>query len=122
MMHRIGAVLFVIWGLIHINAAYLTYKLGQGLEAGIVQGRVFQNAGFLLFFAIVAIAVAVKMNWHNSRLGYWLNTITLTVTDVIYIVFLIIPGYVPLWPGLIGPLFWVLALVFSTMAILKEKQ
>jgi len=120
MMHRIGAVMYIIWGILHANAAYLTYKLGQSLEAGMVQGRIFQDAGFLLFFAIVAIVVALKMNWHNSKPGYWTNLIAISVTDIVFIAFVLIPGYVPLWPGLTGPLFWVLGAVFSTLGILKK--
>ena len=66
MNHRIGAVMYVIWGVLHIRAATLVYQLGQTLEPGMVQGRVLQGAWNLLFFALVAIVVGVWMNWRNS--------------------------------------------------------
>ena len=120
MMHKIGAVMYIIWGLLHIKAASLVYKLGQGLEPGMVQGRIFQDAGFLLFFAIVAIVVAIKMNWHNSKSGYWINLIAVSATDIVFITFVLVPGYVPLWPVLAGPLFWALSAIFSTVGIVKK--
>jgi hypothetical protein len=29
---------------------------------------------------------------------------------------LLVPGYTPVWPGIVGPVFWVLATIFSTIA------
>ncbi len=121
MNHRIGAVMYVIWGVLHLNAALLVYKLGQALEPGMVQGRVFQDAWNLLIFALVAIVVAAWLNWRNSRLGYWINLIAITATDVGFIALVLVPGYVSLWPGLLGPAFWVLGGVFATIGILKEE-
>ena len=85
-----------------------------------VQGRIYQDAFNLLFFALFGIAVAVMLNWKNSRLGYWLNLIVVSAADIGFIIYLIMPGYVPLVPGGLGPLLWVLALVFSTLGILRS--
>jgi hypothetical protein len=122
MIHRIGAVMYVIWGVLHVNAALNVYKLGQTLDPGMVQGRVFQGAWNLLIFAIVAIVVAAWLNWRNSRLGYWINLIAITATDIGFIVFVLMPAFVPLWPGLLGPTFWVLGGTFATLGILKEQS
>jgi len=115
--HRIGAVMYFIWGLLHLKAAYSVYQLGTSLEAGMVQGRIFQDAWSLLFFALVGITVAVVYNWHNSRLGYWINLITVSVTDIGFIAFVLVPGYLPVFPGILGPVFWVLGVVFSTISL-----
>ena len=115
--HRIGAVMYFIWGLLHLKAAYSVYQLGTSLEAGMVQGRIFQDAWSLLFFALVGITVAVVYNWHNSRLGYWINLITVSVTDIGFIAFVLVPGYLPVFPGILGPVFWVLGVVFSTIGL-----
>jgi hypothetical protein len=61
--------MYVIWGVLHLNAAYNVYKLGQTLDAGMVQGRIYQDAWNLLVFAVVAIGVAVWLNWRNSQRG-----------------------------------------------------
>ena len=116
---KLGAVTYVMWGLLHIQAARLVYMLGQTLEPGMVQGRIYQGAWNLLFFALFGIVVAILLNWKNSRLGYWLNLVVISAADIGFIVTILMPGYVPIFPGGIGPLLWVLALVFSTLGILR---
>ncbi len=115
--HKIGAAMYFIWGLLHLKAAYSVYQLGMSLDAGMVQGRVFQDAWGLLFFALVGIFVAIIFNWKNSRLGYWINLTTVSVTDIGFIFFVLMPGYIPLFPGVLGPVFWVLAVIFSTIGL-----
>ena len=119
---KLGAVTYVLWGLLHIQAARLVYMLGQSLEPGMIQGRIYQGAWNLLFFALFGIVVAILLNWKNSRLGYWLNLVVISAADIGFIVTILLPGYVPLIPGGIGPLLWVLALVFSTLGILKSSR
>jgi hypothetical protein len=114
---KLGAVTYVLWGLLHIQAARFVYVLGQTLEPGIVQGRIYQDAWNLLFFALFGIAVAITLNWKNSHLGYWLNLVVISAGDIGFIVTILMPGYVPLVPGGIGPLLWIVALVFSTLGI-----
>ena len=122
MLHRLGAVFYLIWGLLHLNAARGLYQLGSTMDVGIVQGRIFQGAWHLLFFAIAAIAVAVLYNWKNSSLGYWLNLIVVSVVDVGFIWLVLVP-YLPIMsPAVLGPVFWILALIFSTWGYLKEER
>ena len=118
---KVGAVAYVMWGILHIQAARLVFLLGDSLEPGMVQGRIYQDAFSLLFFAIFGIAVAVWLNWQNSRLGYWLNLVVISAADIGFIVYVLLPGYVPLVPGGLGPLLWVVAIIFSTLGILKSK-
>ncbi len=122
MLHRIGAVMYVIWGVLHLNAALKVYQLGDAPDPGMVQGRLFQSAWNLLFFAVVAIVVAALFNWRNSRIGYWINLITVSVTDIGFILFILVPGYLSLWPGVLGPVFWVLGAIFATIGFLKEEK
>jgi len=118
---KVGAVAYVMWGILHIQAARLVFLLGDSLEPGMVQGRIYQDAFSLLFFAIFGIAIAVWLNWRNSRLGYWLNLVVISAADIGFIVYVLLPGYVPLVPGGLGPLLWVVAIIFSTLGILKSK-
>jgi len=119
MLAKIGAILYVLWGILHIVAAYKVFALGQSLEQGMVQGRLYQDAWNLLFFALFGIAVAVFYNWRNSKIGYWLNSVVVSVGDIGFIITILIPGYLPLLPGALGPMLWLLALAFSTSARLK---
>ncbi len=120
--HKIGAVMYFIWGLLHLKAAFSVYQLGTSLEAGMIQARIFQDAWNLLFFALVGITVAVIFNWHNSRLGYWINLVTVSVTDIGFIAFVLVPGNLPVFPGILGPVFWVLGVVFSTIGLFASAK
>ena len=119
---KLGSITYVLWGILHIEAARWVYVLGQTLEVGMVQGRIFQDAWNLLFFAIFGIVIAIFLNWKNSRLGYWLNLSVVSAGDIGYILFVLVPGYVPFMPGALGPILWVLAVAFSTVAILSVGQ
>jgi hypothetical protein len=120
--HKIGAVMYFVWGLLHLKAAYSVYQLGMSLEAGMIQARIFQDAWNLLFFALVGITVAVIFNWHNSRLGYWINLITVSVTDIGFITFVLVPGHLPVFPGILGPVFWVFGAIFSTIGLFASAK
>jgi hypothetical protein len=115
-MSQLGATFYVFWGLLHLLAAFQVYKLGTRQAAGMVQGRIFQSAWNLAFFAVFVTVVAVVYNWKNNPAGYWLNLIMTSVTDIGFIVGVLAPRYLPLWPGSLGPALWLLALVFSTLA------
>ena len=118
-MYRIGAALYLLWGLLHIKAAIATYQLGATLEPGLVQGRVYQDAWSLFFIAISVSAIAVLLNWRNSRLGFWLNLGIASVTDIGFILHVLAPGYISMIPGIAGPVLWVFAVIFTAVAIRK---
>ena len=117
---KLGSITYVLWGILHIVVASKVYALGQTLDADIVQARVFQDAWSLLFFAIFAILIGVFFNSKNDRFGYWLNLVVVSVADIGYLLFILIPGYVPIIPGIFGPVLWILAVVFSTIAIRRN--
>jgi CHASE2 domain-containing sensor protein len=119
---KLGSITYVLWGILHVEAARKVYVLGQTLDPGMVQGRIFQDAWNLLFFAIWGIVVGLFLNWKNSRLGYWLNLTVVSAGDIGYIVFVLIPGFVPFMPGALGPILWVLAVLFSTVGIVSASQ
>ena len=119
---KLGSVTYILWGILHIEAARKVYLLGQTLDPGMLQGRIFQGAWNLLFFAIFAIVVAIFFNWKNSRLGYWMNLTVVSAGDIGYIVFVLVPGYVPFMPGALGPILWILAVLLSTIGIVSVRQ
>jgi hypothetical protein len=61
--------------------------------------------------------VAVVFNWKNSRWGYWLNLITVSVTDIGFIIMILVPGYLPFFPGVLGPVFWVVGAALTTIGL-----
>lgn len=119
---RTGAVFYVLWGALHVVAAWKVYMLGESLDTGMVQARIFQDAWNLLIFAFFGMAVAVVLNWNNSRCGYWLNFIVISAADIGFIVTVLIPGYLPWIPAGLGPLLWLVALAFSTIGIMQKQN
>jgi hypothetical protein len=119
---RLGASFYVVWGLLHLKAAYGVYLLTQTLQAGMTQGRLLQSAWNLAALALTAIAVAIWLNWKSDKIGYWVNLVTISVTDVGFILFILVPGYVPLIPGIAGPIFWILGGIFTTMSYQSNQQ
>jgi hypothetical protein len=117
-VYQTGAIFYLAWGALHLAAAYQVYKLASRQTAGGVRGRLFQSAWNLAYFAIFVVVVALVFNWNNSPLGYWLNLVTASITDIGFIVFILVPGYIPLRPGLLGPALWLLATLFSTLGVL----
>ena len=115
--YKIGSLLYLVWGLLHINAAIKVYQLALTLQPSMVQGRLLQDAWNLAFFAISASVVAITLVWKNSKLGYLINLVMVSATDIGFIITILMPGYLPLIPGILGPLFWVLAVIFSTWGL-----
>lgn len=119
---RIGAVFYVLWGLLHLVAANKVYLLGQALDSGMVQGRIYQDAFYLLFFALFGMVVAIVFNWKNSKSGYWFNCVVISFADIGFILTILSPGYLPLFPGAIGPLLWIMALAFTTIGMIQRSN
>ena len=71
----------------------------------------------LAIIASATIAIAARLNWNNDRFGYWLNLGLVSLADIGFIVLLLLPGYFPLGPGLVGPALWILAALFSTIGL-----
>src|SRR5260221_14717401 len=102
-MVQIGALIYVAWGLLHVFAATQVYKLVSRQAAGMLQGRIYQAAWNLAFFAVFVVVVAIIFNWNNNPAVYWLNLVMSIVTDVWFIILILVPGYLLLIPGFLGP-------------------
>ena len=114
---RAGAICYIVWGFIHLQAAYAVYHLGTTLQPNMTQGRIYQDAWNLLFFGLAGIILGVTLNWRNSRWGYWINLGVIALTDTGFIFFVLVPGYYPFWPGIDGPVFWFLGWIFLSIAL-----
>lgn len=122
MMAKIGAVFYFLWGLLHFKAAHAVYSLAGTLEAGMVQARLYQDASFMAMASALCVWVAVRRNWQNDRVGYWVNAAVVSAVDVFFIILIVMPGYLPLKIALAGPVLWILALIFSTLAIRQTNR
>ncbi len=113
---RAGAVFYILWGLLHIGAAVEQFSLAGTLGDGLIKGKIAQGAWDLLFFALAAIFIAGLLNWKNSPLGYWLNLGIVSIADVGFLVFVFLPGYAEIIPGIFGPVLWVSAALCTSIA------
>lgn len=115
--HKIGSILFVLWGLLHLMAANGIYRLAGSVGEAMLHARLLQAAWHMLLFAVAGVAIAVVYNWKNDRMGYWLNVTLTSTTDIGFIALILVPGVMPWWPGALGPILWLLALSFATIGI-----
>jgi hypothetical protein len=105
---RTGAVFYILWGALHIYAAWLSFELAAGLTDAQVVSKLQQNGWNLGFIALACIVVAAVLNWRNARLGFWINAIMVSLTDIGFLVLIWGPG---VSTDLLGPILWLIALV-----------
>jgi hypothetical protein len=121
LLARIGAALYVGWGVLHLIAARGIYELASSIPGGPAHARLEQGGLDLGLFAVQAMAVAVLLNWRNDRIGYWLNIIVVGAVDLGYVVLVIVPGYVPAsLVAFAGPIIYVIGAMFSTAGLLRR--
>jgi hypothetical protein len=123
-----GAVFYLLWGLLHIQAGVTIASLGLGLhKSTMVQGRIYQDS-FYTFYATAALIITVLVSvWQMSnprgwKSCYWLTLGIAAATDVSFIIFILVPGYMKLWPGLEGPVAWGIAWSFWTWSYLLRSR
>jgi hypothetical protein len=118
----IGSLFYLTWAALHVQAGNAVARLGRAQHPSMVQARLYQDA-WMLYFAAGAIALislaAIVRQW---RPAYWLNLGIAFVTDVSFIIFVLGPHYMALWPGLQGPLAWAGGLIFSTVGLVLTRQ
>lgn len=139
---RAGAIMYVLWGILHIvvGAIPLISLLNRGPAAmfsfynleidPVAVGAQWQHAANLvaehalelIAFGIMAIIVAVALNWQNDPLGFWLNFIVLGIVDLAFVFSEMVPGYVSVGQTIIGPVLYVLGAVLTGAALLAGQR
>lgn len=141
--HRLGAIFYMLWGLLHVAGGLLlltslpsagaTGVLGMmgtavppeqlpTLPHGVSGGVLAFHAWNIIGFGSLSLVIALLLNWQNSRLGYWLNLVIVGIADLGLIIYLLIPGYMHLSDGIWGPLLWLLAILFSTIGLWQQTR
>jgi hypothetical protein len=117
----LGAVSYFAWGALHLLAAANSFRFADGVEEGLVQGRLFQGAFYVAVFAAVAVIVALAFNWRNSRAGYWVNLVTVSAADIPFVLFIVLPGHMTGLEAVLGPSLWLAGAATSTLARVTAK-
>jgi hypothetical protein len=47
--------------------------------------------------------------------GCWMNRTHIAFADIPFVPFVLVPGLISWWPGLAGPLLWLIAFVFTSI-------
>lgn len=118
----ISAALYGLWAILHLGAAWQVWQLAAQVDRGALQGRVEQDAWHLAMIALLAAWIAWTRNRVNDRQGFAANAVLVGLTDVGFILLLLLPGHVPPWPGAIGPSVWLGALVCGAVALRQSHR
>jgi hypothetical protein len=138
---RIGAICYALWGVIHIiggavllqaalegTDAFVRAQVGGSLlDVGALSGSgstvtvvssVFAFHAFnLTWLGLLAGFIAVRLNWYNASVGYWLNLALVGFTDLGLVLFIVGPGVMSWADAWIGPALFVPAWFFSTLGM-----
>lgn len=112
---RLGALCYVLWGLVHYNAAFGLFRLAGTVPASMVRGRLQQDTFYVASLATVSIIVGVWLNWRNDRFGFWVNAVAISLGDIPFVLFILLPGYMSFWPGVLGPALWIAGLILTAL-------
>jgi len=134
--HRIGAVAFILWGVVHIlGGASMLFTLSsdggsaalamladnvsvESLPAAthpVVDSLYAFHAWNLLWIGVLVSVIGIRKNWINDMGGYWLNVAVVAAADAGLIYFLILPGHMSFAAGSPGIILFAVALVFSSI-------
>jgi len=137
--HKIGAVFYILWGLLHIagglaiifqvNSALQIAVQATALPAGDFQhlsnaalSGILSYHGFnIVWFGIFAATVAILFNWKNRRIGYWLNLLVIGAVEIGLVFFMLVPGYMAWSDGGIGLALFLVAVVGTTLGLTRDE-
>jgi len=136
--HKIGAIFYVLWGIQHVafGGMFLYALLSGGIPAvlalsdvtipaqdfpGMLNGLLVWHSWNLIWFGLFAFIVGVAMNWRNSQAGYWMNLVVVSASELGFVFAILAPGYIGFSGAIVGPIIWILAVIFSTIGIRRIK-
>ncbi len=74
-----------------------------------------------MWIGALVLVVGIRLNWRNSRQGFYLNLTVASAAELGSVFALIIPGLIPLTENLLGPIIWALAVIFGTLGFLRDE-
>ncbi len=126
---KIAAVLWVIWGLIHMLAGVMTIAQGPSLGFAAIADAVdptllvaeyhpavagvLNQHGFNLLWIGVVTIVGAAFIWRGNMTAIWVTAMVGGLADVGYLLFVDVPGYVNFFPGTVMSLISASAILLS---------
>jgi hypothetical protein len=139
---KISAVLWIIWGLVHILAGVLTMNfvlsgdivsaingIADAVEPETLQmeypkaaGAVIANHGFNLFWIGIVTFISGFFIWKGNKNAIFLAAIVGGLADLAYFLFMDLGGYVNFVPGTVMTIVSSLAIILSFYAYFKTRN
>ena len=139
---KLSAVLWVVWGLVHILAGVLTIKgiLTGDISAAVAgiadavdpvsvkmdypeaAGALIGQHGFNLFWIGIVTFVSAFYIWRGNKNAIFLAAITGGLADLGYFFFMDLGGFVNFVPGTVMTIVSLLAIILSVTAYFKSKR
>jgi hypothetical protein len=139
---KISAILWIIWGLVHILAGVMTMKgiltgdisasvtgIADGIDPNLLQmdypkasGAIIGQHGFNLFWIGIVTFISAFFIWKGNKNAIFLAAITGGLADLGYFLFLDLGGYVKFVPGTIMTIISTLAIIASFYYYFKNRN
>ncbi len=134
---KIAAVLWVVWGLVHVLAGVMTMRgpLAGDISAAVIgiadavdpstlrmdypaaAGAILGQHGFNLFWIGLVTFISAFYIWKGNRNAIYLAAITGGLADVGYFLFMDLGGYVNFMPGTLMTIVSASAIILSFYAV-----
>jgi len=141
-LFKVSAVLWIIWGLVHILAGVMTIKgvLTKDISASIIgiadavkpesvkmdypdaAGAVIGQHGFNLLWIGLVTLISAFFIWKGNKSAIFLAAICGGLADLAYFLFLDLGGFVNFVPGTIMTLVSSAAIILSFYGYFKSKK
>lgn len=135
---KIAAILWVIWGLVHMLAGVLTIiqapsqgfaAIADAVDAALLVadyhpavGGVLNQHGFNLLWIGAATIIGALFIWRGNLTAIWVTAMVGGLADVGYLLFVDLPGYVNFFPGTVMTLISASAIVLSFRVWLPNRN
>lgn len=133
---RVSAVLWVVWGLVHMLAGVLTMSRGtteavQGIADAVeptlleldypdAAGAIINQHGFNLFWIGLVTLVCAAFIWRRSAAAVFLAALVGGLADIGYFLFLDLGEFVNFVPGTLMTIFSATAIIASFVAYFTD--
>lgn len=141
-LFKTSAVLWIIWGLVHVIAGVLTMKgilsedisssvagIADAVDPSTVQmdypkaaGAIIGQHGFNLFWIGIVTFISAFYVWKGNKNAIFLAAITGGLADLGYFLFMDLGGFVHFMPGTLMTIVSSLAILTSFYAYFKNKK
>ncbi len=139
---KISAILWIIWGIVHILAGVMTMKgvltndisssiagIADAIEPNTLTmdypkaaGAVVGQHGFNLFWIGIVTFVSAFFVWKGNKNAIFLAAITGGLADLGYFLFMDLGGYVKFFPGTVMTIVSSFAIITSFYAYFKNRK